>query len=66
MNDFTPYIATPSGVWTIALVSTDYREVHFGVFTDVEDARTALESGLVTTHPGERLSLRRIRPFPTD
>lgn len=60
---------TPEGVlnefWTIALVcSGTTKEVHFGAFPSVADAREAMESGNVRTREDETLELRRIRRFP--
>lgn len=54
-------------VWTIAIVRTNDtgRETHFGLFASSVDAREAMDSGLVTVMPDERLQLRRIRMFPT-
>lgn len=54
------------GFWTVALVEDDRSrpEVHFGVLP-FNEARDAMESGLVTTFPGQHLELRRIRQFPT-
>lgn len=52
--------------WTVALVENDHsrQEVHFGVFPQSQ-ARAAMESGRVTTFPGQHLELRRIRAFPS-
>jgi hypothetical protein len=65
--DVIPALASIYGLepWTVALVSPEGRETHFGIFATPTEAREAMNSGKVTVMEGQTLHIRRIRRFPS-